>query len=203
MVPMARPMSCSEWSGVGWGATWPDSGQAGGRRFESCRARHPPPIHSRNRPLGLPSYSFGARQTPSISAWQAAWQAVRVAERVTSLCGFVRPHRACRSHDGPQTDDVQRTLAYERTRVRHASVISLPFFPRAQLSHRSTSSRYDERSTRRSARRPSLTTTPGSRRSNDSGHASILQIPASRIPSCAAVLSAASSSPTSSASDQT
>jgi hypothetical protein len=38
---MARPMSCSEWSGVGWGATWPDRGPsqprlAGSRPGAEC-----------------------------------------------------------------------------------------------------------------------------------------------------------------------
>src|SRR5437870_3831190 len=56
--------------------------EPGGRRFESCRAHHPFRKHSKTSRLGLPSQDVSTSRYPSISAWQTAWQAVRVADRV-------------------------------------------------------------------------------------------------------------------------
>ena len=56
--------------------------EAKGRKFDSCRAHHSFSNHSANHQIVPPSQYVTGRQRPSISAWQTAWQGVRVAGRV-------------------------------------------------------------------------------------------------------------------------
>ena len=67
-----------------------DGYEPGGRKFESCWAHQSFQIRSGNRSLGLLSQPVTVLPRRSISAWQAAWQGVRVAERVASP-GWIRP----------------------------------------------------------------------------------------------------------------
>jgi len=80
--PRISPKNQQESSAVVSGGSVESSYEPGGRRFESCRARHNFQIHSENNTFGLPSQPVRPRRTPSNSAWQTAWQGIRVADRV-------------------------------------------------------------------------------------------------------------------------
>ncbi len=92
--------------------------EPGGRRFESCRARHCSPNHSGNRGLGHPSSPVAAGQKPSVFAWQTAWHhRGRGRVRATTVDWTAIPNRGTTGATGSVCRSSRRSRGSGRTRA--------------------------------------------------------------------------------------